>query len=55
MTHWSSDSQGNSFSPLLKNAKKCLSVAFYGGYKLLTGDDIGQICRQVTGTSQPNV
>lgn len=45
MTHWVFDSQGNSFSPLLKNVKKRLSVAFYGGYKLLRGDDIGQICR----------
>lgn len=45
MTHWIFDSQGNSFSPLLKNVKKRLSVAFYGGYKLLRGDDIGQICR----------
>lgn len=35
MTHWSFDSQGNSFLPLLKNVKKCLYVAFYGGYKLL--------------------
>ena len=38
MTHWVFDSQGNSFSPLLKNVKKRLSVAFYGGYKLLRGD-----------------
>ena len=45
MTHWIFDSQGSSFSPLLKNVKKRLSVAFYGGYKLLKGDDTGQICR----------
>lgn len=53
MTHWSFDSQGNSFSPLLKNVKKCLYVAFYGGYKLLKGDDIGQICRP-SNRNQPS-
>lgn len=44
MTHWIFDSQGNSFLPLLKNVKKCLYMAFYGGYKSLKGDDLGQIC-----------
>jgi hypothetical protein len=52
MTHWIFDSQGNSFSPLLKNVKKNIYIAFYRGYKLLKGDDIEQICR-LNNRNQP--